>query len=213
MQPHVAFMSKTSDGAAFEAAYRHARRVKLFRKLLPLIALIMGGVFSWFTFFVVPPEAEIITLNTAFGDSNKLVMMQPRIEGYNRELQPYALSAKRAIQDPDRAGIIELEDIAATLPLGGRGAAKIHAQSGIFDNINARMVLPKPFQIETESGIIADFLSADVNIATSQLVSNEPVIIKRQGEKLTARSLRIVDEGKVFIFAGHVRLFIEGKHP
>jgi len=207
----LAFVRNISDDAAFLAAGRHARRVKFFKRALPLIALLMVAVFSWFTFFVSPPPADILTLNTELDGANKLVMVQPRIEGYNRDRQPYALSALRAIQDPARSGMIELEEITATLPLGERGAAKIQAQGGIFDNINGRMSLPKPFRIETDTGVVADFLSADINIATSQLVSNERIEIRRQGELLTAQHLRIIDEGKTFIFEGNVRLLIAGQ--
>jgi len=209
MKPH----DISHHDAAFWAARLHSRRVKFFKRALPLIALMMAAIFSWFTFFVSPPTADIVTLNTALGSGNKLVMVQPKIEGYNRDLQPYALAAHRAIQDPARAGLIELEKIAATLPLGERGAAHIQARGGVFDNINGRMILDKPFQIETDAGIQADFLSADVNIATSQLVSNEKVEIRRQGEVLMAQRLRILDGGQVFVFEGNVRLLIAPKQP
>jgi len=211
MRPHAAFIKNTSGYAAFLAAQRHARHVTFLKRLLPLIALMMMVIFSWFTFFVSPPEAEILTLNTEAGGANKLVMTQPRIEGYNRDRQPYKLVATRAIQDPARPGVIELEEIGATLPLGERGVAHIQAQGGLFDNINGRISLTKPFRIETDAGIVADFLSADINMTTSQLVSNERIEIRRQRELLTAQHLRIVDEGKTFIFEGNVRLIIAGQ--
>jgi len=211
MRQHAAFIKNTSGGAAFLAAQRHAHRVAFLKRVLPLIALMMMAIFSWFTFFVSPPEAEILTLNIEADGANKLVMTRPRVEGYNRDRQPYALSAARAIQDPARAGMIELEEIAATLPLGERGAAHIQAQGGLFDNINGRISLTKPFRIETDTGIVAHFLSADINIATSQLISNERIEIRRQREYLTAQHLRIVDEGQTFIFEGNVRLLIAGQ--
>jgi len=195
-------------GDAFARARLHSRRVNFFKMALPILGLVIAAVFSWFTFFMVPPTADIITLNNAIGSSNKLVMVQPKVEGYNRDLQPYALAAARAIQDPERPGMIELEDIAATLPLGARGVAYIEARGGVFDNINGQIILDKPFQIETDTGLYAYFLSADVDISSSQLVSNEPIEIQRQNETLTAGRLRILDAGKVFVFDKGVRLVI-----
>jgi len=206
-------LDTSRDGDAFVVARLHSHQVRLLKKALPIIAIAIALIFSWFTFFVAPPSADIITLNGAFGSSNKLVMMQPKVEGYNRNRQPYALSAARAIQDPARNGLIELEDIAATLPLGKRGAAHIQARGGIFDNVNGRMLLDKPFQIETDTGIRALFLSADVDIPSSQLVSNERVEIHHQSETLTAQHLRILDHGQVFVFEGGVRLTITAQEP
>jgi len=204
---------QSSHGAAFMAAQLHSRRVGLLKKTLPLMAIAMAGLFSWFTFFAAPPVADIVTLNMANGESNKLVMMQPKIEGYTRSNQPYDFSARRAIQDPTREGIIELEEIAATMPLGERGSAEIQAQGGIFDNINGRMRLERSFSLKTSDDVEAHFLSADIDISSSQLISNEPVTIRREGEHLTAQRLRILEGGEIFIFEGGVKFTIDSKQP
>jgi len=204
---------KSGNNDAFAAARLHSRHVKLLKKALPLVAVIIVLIFSWFTFLVSPPTADILTLNTPYGENHKLIMVQPKVEGYSRANQPYMFTAARAIQDPSRPGMIELEEIAATMPLGARGAAQIQAQGGIFDNVNGRMVLDRSFQIETSGGVAAYFLSADVDVTSSQLVSHAPVEVSRQGEYLTAGRLRIVDGGQIFIFEGGVSLTIAPKSP
>jgi len=200
------------DGTAFAAARLHSHRVKLVKRILPLAAVAIAVIFSWFTFFVLPPTANVLTLNNTDGTSSRLVMTQPRVEGYSRTNQLYMLTAARAIQDPIRPGVIELEEIDATMPLGTRGSVQIQAQSGVFDNINGRMLIDKPFEIETSAGVAAHFLTAEVDIRTSQFVSDQKVEIYRQNEHLTAGRLRILDGGQIFMFEGGVKLTISAKH-
>jgi len=140
---------------------------------------------------------------------NRLVMTAPKIEGYTRDNRFYALTAARAIQDIQRTGIIELEDIRAVLPFGDHGKAAVNAQSGVFDNINGRLRFSRPFTIQTQEGMVARLLSADVNIETSQLRTTEKVEISSKTEFLTANSMRVLDNGRVIMFDDGVRLVID----
>lgn len=203
---HGIFSANAKKDTVFLAAQRHSRRVKLIKIILPIIALVIAGIFTWFTFFAAPSTADIISLNTS-GDA-KLVMTSPKIEGYSKTQKPYAFNANRAVQDPQKPGLIDLIDIVAKMPLGERAEADVKAAAGTYDNINGRMILNKPFTVTTSDGIKAAFKSADVNIETSQLTTKDPVEILRGREYLTADSLNIKDNGQVFIFKGKVKLVI-----
>ncbi|UXM94812.1 LPS export ABC transporter periplasmic protein LptC [Bartonella sp. HY329] len=200
------FAVDAKKDSVFLAAMKHSGRVKFIKILLPIIAVVIAGIFAWFTFFSAPSTADIVALNTEGND--KLVMTSPKIEGYSKSQKPYSFNASRAVQDPLRPGLIELEDITAKMPLGERAMADVNAISGIYDNINGRMVLEKPFSVTTSDGVKASFQSADINIETSRLTTKEPVEIIRDREHLTADSLSIKENGQVFVFKGKVQLII-----
>lgn len=200
------FSVNAKKDSIFLAAMKHSGRVKFIKILLPIIAVIIAAIFAWFTFFAAQSTADIITLNTTGDD--KLVMTSPKIEGYSKSQKPYSFNASRAVQDPQKPGLIELIDITAKMPLGERAEADVAAIGGIYDNINGRMVLEKPFSVTTSDGVKANFKSANINIETSQLTTNDPVEIIRDREHLTADSLSIKENGQVFVFKGKVQLII-----
>lgn len=193
----------------FIAAQRHSRRVQLLKIVLPAIALVIAGIFSWFTFFSTSPARDIITLNTEISEDGRMTMTQPKIEGYTKTNQPYFMKAGRAVQDPSQNGLIELQDIVAEIPLARRGRATVNAVGGFYDNINGRLWFDKPFTVTTSDGMTARFQSADINIETSQINTTNPVDINRDNQHLTANAMQVKENGALIVFSGNVRLVID----
>src|SRR5690606_11026279 len=102
--------------------------------------------------------------------NGKLVMANPNLNGFTKENRPYNLTATKATQDIKNEGVITLEGISAKLPVGAENQAIINAQNGIYDNVNGRMKLVGDFTVTTTDGLIARMSSADVNIATGQIM-------------------------------------------
>lgn len=192
----------------FEAAERHSIRIKFLKIILPLIATLIALLFCWFTFFSAPSHGDLVIINGG-DDNGKLTMTQPKLEGYTSTNQRYALSAQKAIQNPSNTGMIELQNISAILPLGGRGEAHVSAEAGFYDNINGRLNLTKPFSVKTSDGIVARLQNANINLATTQLTTSDPVDIKRGGQHLKAGRLQISNKGQVLSFHDGVRLVID----
>lgn len=196
-------------GDGFNAAYRHSARVKTLKVALPLLAIGIALVFAWFTFFAKSAPTDLVIVNGGEGQDGRITMDQPKLEGYTKANMRYSLTAARAIQSPSKSGLIELEKINATLPLGLRGTATIEASGGIYDNINGRLRLTDQLIITTSDGMVAKLLSADVNLASSQLTTSEPVDITRHGEHLTAGYMRLQEKDHVVFFGGGVKLVID----
>lgn len=207
-KPRELFSASLKSRKVFIEAQKHSRRVRFFKLLLPAAAIVLAVLFSWFTFFSTRESTNIIALNGEEERDNRLVMTAPKIEGYTSDNKLYAVTAARAIQDPQRPGIIELEYIKAVLPFGDRGQAVVNAEGGVFDNINGRLQFSRPFTVQTSDGMIARLLSADVNIETGQLKTTDKVEISNKTEFLTANGMRILDNGRVIMFDGSVRLVI-----
>jgi len=204
------FSKELKSHKTFAQAKTHSRHVHLFKVILfVLIAVIvLTSVFSWLTFFPSIGSLDIIPLNSNEDtQDNRFIMTAPKIEGYTSDNTLYSLTAQRAFTDPQRAGIIELEGIRAVLPFGNRGQAVVNGPGGVFENINGRLQLHRPFTVQTPDGTIAYLLSADMNMKTSQLQTREKVEIRSKTELLKANSMRVLDNGHTIIFDGSVKIF------
>ncbi|WP_343313358.1 LPS export ABC transporter periplasmic protein LptC [Brucella sp. BE17] len=203
------FGASQKADALFHAAKRHSVRVRVLKTALPVAAVIVGAVFSWYTFFATPAAPIKIDLNTG-GESGKLVMSSPHLNGYTKDNRPYSMTAAKATQDAKNGGTIALEGIAAELPVGDNGTAKVEAESGLYDNANGRLQLDKNFVVTTDDGLHAVLRSADVNLKSGQITTDEPVDIRNGTTHILADRMQVKDNGKVLIFEHKVHMTIDG---
>ncbi|MGU3574302.1 LPS export ABC transporter periplasmic protein LptC [Brucellaceae bacterium C25G] len=193
--------------SVFKAAQRHSTRVKVLKIGLPVAAVLVGAVFSWFTFLATPASTVVVNLGDGIEDG-KLVMANPNLNGFTKENRPYNLTATKAIQDVKKEGIITLEGISAKLPVGVENQAIINAENGVYDNVNGRMKLVGDFVVTTTDGLIAKMSSADVNIATGQIMTDSPVDIQSGSTHIQANKMQVQSSGDVVVFEDEVHLTI-----
>ncbi|MFK4825182.1 LPS export ABC transporter periplasmic protein LptC [Paenochrobactrum sp. BZR 588] len=193
--------------SVFQAAQRHSTRVKILKIGLPIAAVLVGAVFSWFTFLATPASTVKVNLGDGLEDG-KLVMANPNLNGFTKENRPYNLTATKAIQDVKNEGIITLEGISAKLPVGAQSQATINAKNGVYDNVNGRMKLIGDFVVTTTDGLTAKMRSADVNIATGQIMTDNPVDIQSGTTHIQANKMQVQSSGDVVVFEDEVHLTI-----
>lgn len=201
---------QTRSDAEFASAYRHSNRVRLLKLGLPLVALFAIGFFSAATIFA-GDNAPIIAQKPAETSDGRIIMANPKLEGFTGDKRPYKLLATRAVQDSAASPVVQLETISADLPFGKEATAKVSAASGIFDNSSSTLNLNSTILLTTSDGMTANLNTAKVNIATSEMSTDQPVDIKTGGSHITAGSMRITNGGKVVIFESRVRLNIDSK--
>ncbi|MBC2884223.1 LPS export ABC transporter periplasmic protein LptC [Ochrobactrum sp. CM-21-5] len=193
----------------FHAAQRHSIRVRVLKTALPVAAIAVAAVFSWYTFLATPAAPVKVEMNTG-GEGGKLVMTSPQLNGYTKDNRPYSMTAAKATQDVKNSGAIALEGISAELPVGESGIAKVEAASGVYDNANGRLQLDKDFTVTTDQGLRAVLHSADVNLKSGQITTEKPVDIRNGSTHILADSMQVKDNGKVLIFENKVRMTIDG---
>lgn len=206
---HEVFSMQSSVGDVFKKAFRHSRRISLLKLFLPFIALVSALVFCWFTFFLIPVTSDPIPLNNEESEVMNLTILNPKLEGYTRTHEPYWLKAEKAFQDHTRSGIIGLQNITAKAYMGQQRQVFLAAQGGVYDNINGFLQLDKPFTITTSDGMMAQFMSANINLSEGQLKTDRRVNIQRSGFYLAANALKIREKGKNMYFYGGVHLVLQ----
>ncbi|ANG95103.1 LPS export ABC transporter periplasmic protein LptC [Brucella pseudogrignonensis] len=203
------FGASEKAASLFKAAQRHSIRVRVLKTALPVAAIALAAVFSWYTFLATPAAPVKVEVNNG-GESGKLVMSNPQLNGYTKDNRPYSMIAAKAIQDAKNSGAIALEGISAELPVGDNGNAKVEAASGVYDNANGRLQLDKDFTVTTNEGLHAVMRSADVNLKSGQVTTDKPVEIRNGSTQISADTMQIKESGKVVIFENKVRVVIDG---
>ncbi len=193
----------------FHAARRHSVRVRVLKTALPVAAVLIAAVFSWYTFLATPATPVKVEMNTG-GEPGKLVMSSPQLAGYTKDNRPYSMTATKATQDTKNNGIIALTGINAQLPVGEKDVAHVQAASGIYDNANGRLQLDKDFVVTTNSGLHAIMRQADINLKRGQITSDQPVDIRSGNTHILADSMQVKDKGAVLIFDGKVHMVVAG---
>lgn len=203
------FGASEKAASIFRSAQRHSVRVRVLKTALPVAAIALAAVFSWYTFLATPASPVKVEVNNG-GEPGKLVMSNPQLNGYTKDNRPYSMVAAKAVQDAKNSGSIALEGISAELPVGEKGNAKIEAASGVYDNANGRLQLDKDFTVTTDEGLHAVMRNADVNLKSGQVTTDKPVDIRNGSTQISADSMQIKESGKVLIFENKVRVVIDG---
>ena len=205
--PSLAF-SGASDIDTYQAALIHSTRVRKLKIWLPVAA----GVISLAFIAVSVARAylpENISIENARIEDGKIVMERPAIAGRNDDGISYSMTAVRALQDIQNPNMITLEDVKAAVPVDENTIARVVATAGIFDRGTDRLQLTAPFDVNLSNGSTAKFQSADLDVVSSTLSTDDPVTITTEQASIVAQSLKITDKGRTITFTGQVRVDIQ----
>lgn len=203
----MVFGASQKSTAVFHAAKRHSIRVRVLKTALPVAALAVAAVFSWYTFLAAPASTVKVELDPS--ESGKLVMTGPQLKGYTKDKRPFSMVAERAVQDAKQSGVVALEGIKAQLPVGDKDSAEIDAVSGVYDSNNGRLQFDDAFTVKTTDGMEAKLGSASVNMSSGEMSTDKPVDIRTENAHIRANKMRIEESGKVMVFESDVHLTID----
>ena len=136
-------------------------------------------------------------------------MQNPVMSGQNSDARPYRMRALRAIQNLATPDVIVLEEIVADLPASGGGEAVLNAAGGTYDRAAQTLMFDQPFTVTTDSGMSAQFQSADIDLAGGAMTTAAPVSIRTEEASVVAQSMQMQDKGRVIIFKDQVRMTIK----
>jgi lipopolysaccharide export system protein LptC len=193
---------------AFGLARRHSRRVRVLKFAVPLIAAVIAVAFPVYSYLAAPVSISVQADGSAFADG-KLVMANPKLNGFTKQNLPYSLTALRAIQDVGKQGIIDLEGINAKLPISADNVASVNATRGIYNRDGNTMNLTSDVTVTTTDGIEAKFKSVFLDMGKGTMKTDDPVDVSRGGSRITADSMSVQDNGKVLVFENKVRVNID----
>lgn len=194
---------------AFSHAARHSRRVRVLKIVLPVIAAVASAVLLGYS-FLYSIGGESVNPGSMSIESGNLVMDNPSLDGFTNANLPYHMTAARARQAiGGEDGAILLEEISATVPIDDRNEASIQAAAGTYERANDRLELTDSITVRTTTGIFARLQSAQIDMDSGELTTQEPVEIDTEGMQVRANRFNAMGGGDRLIFEDRVRVNID----
>jgi lipopolysaccharide export system protein LptC len=195
-------------GDAFDRAQRHSRRVRVLKLAVPLAAAVIAVAFPLYSYLAAPAAIAVQAESGAFSNG-KLVMANPKLNGFTKQKYPYSMTALRAIQDVGKQGIIDLEGINAKLPVSADNTISVNASHGVYNRDGNTMNLTSDVTVTTTDGMEAKFKSVFLDMGKGTMKTSDPVDVSRAGSRITADAMSVQDNGKIVVFENKVRVNID----
>ena len=189
---------------AFMHARSHSRRVRFFKRAIPVAAGLGVAALVAMAWF---PHGTVagLTLGPVAVSGTQVTMESPRLTGFRNDSRPYEVTASAALQDVRKPHIVELKDLRARIVTDDQGgAARLEAAKGVLDTQKEQMELQQDVRVRTDGGQDVKLRSAFVDFKAGTVVSREPVTVSLGNGVIQATGLEVKDNGKVLHFKGRV---------
>ncbi len=194
---------------SLKVARSHSRLVSIMRIALPVLALGVLGL------YFISPKLQISIGNmdasvaSVVIDKGNLRMLNPRLEGANKEKGVYVLTAKYAEQSISSPDIIRLTEIKAEMNDAKKGWSRLSAPKGKFETKTEKLQLTGDIRAAQSSGMIAHLKQAEVDLKSQIIVSKVPVTITFPSGVLDSKTMRLNIPDREAEFEDDVRVRME----
>ncbi len=202
------FIDRERDISDFKRAAKYSNRVELMKYVLPaagmlIIAMIVAAL-------LLRPKLPVnITIGDSGIEDGKLVMNNPKLDGFDPKNRPYSVEAVKAIQSIENPTLVELDEIKAKLPLADGLWANIKAGNGSFDVTEKKLELGGTVNVITTDGMKLVLKDAYFDLNAGTMRTHRPINFSSESASITAQSLEIFENGDRLVFSTDVKLVIQ----
>ena len=179
---------------------RHVRLAIIVSSTLAIVSV--AGIALFDPFKRLPANISIGHVGL---QGSRVTMAAPKMSGMRPNGLPFELRGVSGIQDILKPSVVELLGVDAKIVMDDSSTSKITAQSGTYDSSKDMIWLKGNVHIINDSGYDMRMPSASVNIKSSALISNEPVVMLLNGGRIIADRMNIEDNGHKISFDGDVK--------
>jgi lipopolysaccharide export system protein LptC len=192
------------DHPAFRQAAAHSRRVRFWRRTIPLLAVATMAFLAARTitgFLAIPDVAD----DSVGLQGRKIVMEKPRLSGFKRDGRSYELNAATATQDIKTPNVVALDALKARLQTGNEGWADLAGARGVYDSKGEKLEVDGGVSVRTETGMDARLKDAQIDFRSGMIVTDKPVEVKTNQGDVNADRMQVHENGRKLVFEGRVR--------
>lgn len=195
--------SEAETGASGWLAPQH-RRVRVVSWALIAIA---GGLIAFLVVRIgmfepaAPRRAPAVAGEPV---SDKIVVTTSTVTGFDRDDQPYTLTAATAVQDGSEPNRVHLETVTGALRRRSGEMVNIAARTALYDSKAETLDLVGDVKLE-DGRFVADMAKAQVTLDDKRFRSTVPVVVTFNGGEITAGGLEITDDGQRVLFFNRVK--------
>lgn len=175
-----------------------SRRVKLYRRVLPIVILMLaGGALTWTVFRTVMSGVE-----RKASETREIRLDNPMFHGQDAQGRSFVIGAKGAIRDP-ATGYFRLVGPLLKLNLGGRKVTELTADGGTYIETGRKVVIGPNVKIsDGGSGFVLTTPEAVVDTNTGVVTGDKGVQGQGPLGTINASSYAIYDQGQRVVFSG-----------
>ncbi|WP_436356123.1 LPS export ABC transporter periplasmic protein LptC [Brevundimonas sp. CEF1] len=183
-----------------------SRRVRLYRRVLPIVILMLaGGALTWTVFRTVMSGVE-----RKASESREIRLDNPMFHGQDAQGRSFVVGAKGAIRDP-ATGYFRLVGPLLKLNLGGRKVTELTADGGTYIETSRKVVIGPNVKIsDGGSGFVLTTPEAVVDTNTGVVTGDKGVQGQGPLGTINASSYAIYDQGQRVVFSGQGENKISG---
>ena len=183
-----------------------SRRVKLYRRVLPIVILVLaGGALTWTVFRTVMSGVE-----RKASESREIRLDNPMFHGQDAQGRSFVIGAQGAIRDP-ATGYFRLVGPLLRLNLGGRKTTELTADGGTYIETQRKVVIGPNVKIsDGGSGFVLTTPEAVVDTNTGVVTGDKGVQGQGPLGTINASSYAIYDQGQRVVFSGQGENKISG---
>ena len=207
------FVKDTANFAIEDLAHsfrRHRNFITSLKFILPAIAAIL--LLALVVYPTLYPQEKKIVIETipVTEESINPAMLNPRFSGFDKDNQPYSISAARAYQQDEKN--ILMQDLTADLTLKNGTWVSVVTPEGLYQMEKKHVVMADIFEVfMTEANAKTYHITGsglDVDMETQILTSNKPVDVEAPMGRLSAGGFVLYNKQSKISFKGPVKLVI-----
>ena len=165
---------------------------------LVIVFLVQAGFFS-----ALRPKPKSAPLTVEMPD--QIAGAFARIAGFDRENQPYVITAKKGYQDKETAELVHMEDLTGTFQRKSRRPFEMFSKTGLYHSKVKEMHLEGNVRIVEKGRFTATMAKAYVELEKKNLVSNVPVVVEMDAGTINANGLQVSNDGNNIKFLNGVK--------
>jgi lipopolysaccharide export system protein LptC len=133
-----------------------------------------------------------------------------RIAGFDRENQPYEVTAKKGYQDKENTGLLHMQELTGTFHRKTGQSLALFSDTGLYDSKVKAMELEGNVKIVEEGRFTATMAKAHVELEKKNLLSNVPVVVEMGTGTITANGMQVSNDGNNIKFLNGVKARFSG---
>lgn len=199
---------------------RHApptRRISIPRLMTWLFVVISAGIMVIFVLQIgsfnalAPPSPQRQEADKGSQQKpEEIVVSDTRFTGFDKQQQPYTVTARTAVQDENDSKKVHLAGVSAQVRRQNGEAVDVKSDKAIYDAASKMIDLNGGVEITTKNGLKATMATARINIRSQDLKTDVPVTVIQGGSTIAANGLEISDDGKRILFFNGVKAYFRG---
>jgi lipopolysaccharide export system protein LptC len=205
LKHNLEFIDQDRDIGDFKRAAKYSIQVEYLKFILPIAGLII--IILILAALLFRPKLPVnITIGDSGIEDGKLVMNNPKLDGFDPKNRAYSVEAEKAIQSIENPTFVELIRIKAKLPMADGLSAHIEAGNGSFDVTAKKLELGGMVNVVTTNGMKLILQDAYFDLKAGTMSTHRSLNFTSESANISSQSLEIYENGDRIVFSNDVKL-------